>query len=218
MRQYLAGVEKTVRAMTVPNGGTIERMSGETVAEQETTVRARLGGRPIVLVGLMGAGKTTVGRRVATLLSLPFVDSDNEIESVSTMSVPELFEAYGEPEFRALEARVISRLVQQGPRVIATGGGAYMDANTRALLSGNAVTIWLKADLETLMDRVARRANRPLLKAADPKKVMRELMDKRYPVYAEADLTVTSRPVKREVIAAELVQALDRHLLESHRQ
>ena len=123
-------------------------MDGETAPEtgrdDEAPVRERLGGRPIVLVGLMGAGKTTVGRRVATLLSLPFVDSDAEIETVSTMSVPELFEAYGEPEFRALEARVIARLALEGPRVIATGGGAYMNANTRALLSGNAVTIWLK--------------------------------------------------------------------------
>lgn len=189
-------------------------MDGETAAHNETPIRQRLGDRPIVLVGLMGAGKTTVGRRVATLLSLPFVDSDAEIETVSTMTIAELFEAYGEPEFRALEARVIARLVQEGPRVIATGGGAYMNANTRALLSDHAVTVWLKADIETLMERVARRADRPLLRSADPRQVMRELMDKRYPVYAEADLTVTSRPVKREIIAAELVEALERHLRE----
>ncbi|MAU95068.1 MAG: shikimate kinase [Fulvimarina sp.] len=187
-------------------------MDGETAADKDMSIRDRLDGRPIVLVGLMGAGKTTVGRKVATLLSLPFVDSDAEIESVSTMSVAELFETYGEPEFRALEARVIARLVLEGPRVIATGGGAYMNAETRGLLAGKAVTVWLKADLDTLMERVARRADRPLLKAADPRKVMRELMDRRYPVYAQADLTVTSRAVKREVIAAELVETLERHL------
>lgn len=187
-------------------------MDGETAADKDMSIRDRLDGRPIVLVGLMGAGKTTVGRKVATLLSLPFVDSDAEIESVSTMSVAELFETYGEPEFRALEARVIARLVLEGPRVIATGGGAYMNAETRGLLAGKAVTVWLKADLDTLMERVARRADRPLLKAADPRKVMRDLMDRRYPVYAQADLTVTSRAVKREVIAAELVETLERHL------
>lgn len=189
-------------------------MDGETAADKDMSIRDRLDGRPIVLVGLMGAGKTTVGRRVATLLSLPFVDSDAEIESVSTMSVAELFETYGEPEFRALEARVIARLVLEGPRVIATGGGAYMNAETRGLLADKAITVWLKADLDTLMERVVRRADRPLLKAADPRKVMRDLMDRRYPVYAKADLTVTSRAVKREVIAAELVETLERHLRE----
>ncbi|MCE7027691.1 shikimate kinase [Jiella avicenniae] len=187
-------------------------MDGESVEDRGSTIRERLGGRPIVLVGLMGAGKTTVGRRVASLLSLPFVDSDAEIEAVSTMTVPELFEAYGEPEFRALEARVIARLVQDGRRVIATGGGAYMNGETRALLGDKAVTVWLKADLDTLMERVARRADRPLLKASNPRKVMQELMDMRYPVYAGADLTVMSRPVKREVIADELVAALGNHL------
>ena len=187
-------------------------MDGESAVDKGSAIRERLGERPIVLVGLMGAGKTTVGRRVASLLSLPFVDSDAEIETVSTMTVPELFEAYGEPEFRALEARVIARLVQDGRRVIATGGGAYMNADTRALLAEKAVTVWLKADLDTLMERVGRRADRPLLKAADPRKVMQELMDMRYPVYAKADLTVVSRAVKRDVIADELIEALGSHL------
>ncbi|WAP70204.1 shikimate kinase [Jiella pelagia] len=187
-------------------------MDGESAVDKGSAIRERLGERPIVLVGLMGAGKTTVGRRVASLLSLPFVDSDAEIETVSTMTVPELFEAYGEPEFRALEARVIARLVQDGRRVIATGGGAYMNADTRALLAEKAVTVWLKADLDTLMERVGRRADRPLLKAANPRKVMQELMDMRYPVYAKADLTVVSRAVKRDVIADELIEALGSHL------
>lgn len=202
----------------MPNGGTGGQMDGESAVDKGSAIRERLGERPVVLVGLMGAGKTTVGRRVASLLSLPFVDSDAEIEAVSTMTVPELFEAYGEPEFRALEARVIARLVQDGQRVIATGGGAYINAETRALLGGKAVTVWLKADLDTLMERVARRSDRPLLKAENPRKVMQELMDTRYPVYAEADLTILSRAVKREVIADEVIEALAAHLREGAAQ
>lgn len=170
----------------------------------------RLAGRPVVLVGLMGAGKTTVGRRLAQLLDLPFRDTDNEIEKAARMSVPELFEAYGEPEFRALEARVVSRLVAGGPQIIATGGGAYMNEETRALLKRDAVTVWLKADLDLLMDRVSRRSNRPLLRTADPRQVMSDLMEKRYPVYAEADITIETRNAKRDVIANEIVGALER--------
>ncbi|KQT53995.1 MULTISPECIES: shikimate kinase [unclassified Aureimonas] len=173
---------------------------------------ARLGSRSIVLVGLMGAGKTTVGRRLAQILDLPFKDTDAEIETVSRMTVPELFTAYGEPEFRALEARVVTRLAADGPQVLATGGGAFMNAETRQVLSSSAVTVWLKADLDILMERVARRGNRPLLKAADPRAVMQDLMDKRYPVYAAADITIASRNVKREVIADEIAEALDRFL------
>ncbi|KQT44382.1 shikimate kinase [Aureimonas sp. Leaf454] len=174
---------------------------------------SRLGSRSIVLVGLMGAGKTTVGRRLAQVLDLPFKDSDQEIEAVSRMSVPELFAAYGEPEFRALESRVVSRLAAEGPQVLATGGGAFMNEETRRLLAGSAVTVWLKADLDILMERVSRRGNRPLLKAADPRAVMKDLMDARYPVYATADITIASRNVKREVIAEEIAEALDRFLL-----
>ncbi|MDY8107833.1 shikimate kinase [Fulvimarina sp. 2208YS6-2-32] len=175
-------------------------------------VRDRLGDRSIALVGLMGAGKTTVGRRLAAILGLPFSDSDHEIEEVSRMSVPELFEAYGEPEFRALEARVVSRLVQDGPRVLGTGGGAYINPETRLHLKTHAVTVWLKADLDTLMTRVMKRSNRPLLKTADPRATMKTLMDERYPVYAEADITIASRDVKREVIAAEAAEAVQRFL------
>lgn len=173
---------------------------------------ARLGSRSIVLVGLMGAGKTTVGRRLAQVLELPFKDTDAEIETVSRMTVPELFAAYGEPEFRALEARVVTRLAADGPQVLATGGGAFMSEETREVLVTSAVTVWLKADLDILMERVARRGNRPLLKTADPRAVMRELMDKRYPVYATADITIASRNVKREIIADEIAEALDRFL------
>ncbi|MEX6506403.1 shikimate kinase [Jiella sp. M17.18] len=187
-------------------------MSGEGAAKHLDSVQDRLGRRSVVLIGLMGAGKTTVGRKLASLVGLPFRDSDAEIEAASRMSVPELFEAYGEPEFRALEARVIARLTQEGPQVLATGGGAYMREETRLLFRTCAVTVWLKADLDTLMERVSRRQNRPLLKNDNPREVMQRLIDIRYPVYAEADLTIVSRNVRREVVAEEIVAALDRHL------
>jgi shikimate kinase len=174
----------------------------------------RLGDRPIVLVGLMGAGKTAIGRRVAAQLKLPFVDSDHEIETASRMSVPELFEKYGEAEFRALEQRVIARLLHDGARVLATGGGAFMNGDTRSAIREHAVSVWLKADLDTLMARVVRKQNRPLLKADDPRAVMERLMAVRYPVYAEADITVQTRDERREVIADEVIAAVDVFLRE----
>jgi shikimate kinase len=180
--------------------------------ELAASIREKLGTRTIMFVGLMGAGKTVIGRRVAQLLDLPFVDSDHEIESVSRMTIPELFEAYGEPEFRALEQRVIERLLHEGPRVLSTGGGAFMNAQTREVAAKYGVTLWLKADLDLLMERVAKRQNRPLLQNADPRGVMRQLMDARYPVYALADVTVQTRDTKREIITEETVQALADHL------
>ena len=176
-------------------------------------IAARLGGRSITLIGLMGAGKSTIGRKLSQMLQLPFHDTDTEIETAAQMTVAELFAAYGEPEFRALEARVVARLSRDGPQVLATGGGAYMSAETRQLLQKSAVTVWLKADVDVLMERVQRRGNRPLLAAADPRGVMLDLIEKRYPVYAEADITIHSRHVRREVIAEEIIEALDRHLV-----
>ncbi|MBB3996247.1 shikimate kinase [Aureimonas pseudogalii] len=180
-------------------------------ADREDAADLGRGARSVVLVGLMGAGKTTIGRRLAQLLELPFVDTDQEIEDAARMSVAELFAAYGEPEFRALEARVVARLVEGGRQVIATGGGAYMNEGTRRLLRERSVTVWLKADLDTLMERVAKRPTRPLLRTADPRGTLRDLMDKRYPVYAQADLHIHSRNVKRDVIAREIIQSLARH-------
>jgi shikimate kinase len=180
--------------------------------DQGLEIATRLRGRCITLIGLMGAGKSTVGRRLAQLVDLPFRDADTEIESAARMSIAEIFSAYGEPEFRALEARVVARLAQDGPQVLATGGGAYMAEETRAMLREKSVTVWLKADLDVLMERVSRRSTRPLLLAADPRAVMEDLMAKRYPVYGEADITIQSRNVRREVIADEIVEALDRHL------
>ncbi|WP_027167522.1 shikimate kinase [Mesorhizobium sp. WSM3224] len=171
-----------------------------------------LGSRSIIFVGLMGAGKTAIGRKVAMMLALPFMDSDQEIESVSRMTVPELFERYGEPEFRALEQRVILRLLENGPQVLSTGGGAFMNAQTREAISAHGVSVWLKADLDLLMERVSKKQNRPLLKNPDPRGVLERLMSERYPVYATADLTVPTRDDRKEIIAAEVVAALCAHL------
>ncbi len=187
-------------------------MDAKAMTEMVARVRTGIGGRTLVLVGLMGAGKTSVGRRVAQMLGVPFADSDHEIEGVSRMSVPDLFEAYGEAEFRALEQRVVTRLIAGGPAVIATGGGAFMNADTRASIRAHSISIWLKADLDTLMERVSRRQNRPLLKAPDPRAVMRKLMDERYPIYGEADVTVVSRDARHLVVASEIVEAVDRCL------
>ena len=175
-------------------------------------VRERLQGLTVVFVGLMGAGTTAIGRKVAQALELPFVDSDHEIEAVSRMSVPELFERYGEAEFRALEQRVIERLMREGPRIVSTGGGAFMNAQTRQVIVENGISIWLKADLDLLMERVAKKQNRPLLKNRDPRAVMEKLMADRYPVYALADVTVITRDAKREVTTDEVLRALSRHL------
>lgn len=171
-----------------------------------------LGDRSIVFVGLMGAGKTAIGRRVASVLGLAFIDSDHEIETASRMSIPELFERYGEAEFRALEQRVILRILETGPQVLSTGGGAYMNAQTRETIGARGIAVWLKADLDVLMDRVAKKQNRPLLKNADPRAVMQQLIDVRYPVYAEADITVVTRDDRKEVIAVEVVVAIAAHL------
>ncbi|MDH6234114.1 shikimate kinase [Mesorhizobium soli] len=172
----------------------------------------RLGNRSIVFVGLMGAGKTVIGRRVATMLDLPFIDSDHEIETVSRMTIPDLFQRYGEPEFRALEQRVIQRVLEGGPQVLSTGGGAFMNAQTREAVAAHGISVWLKADIDTLMERVGRKPTRPLLQNADPRSVMERLMAERYPVYATADVTVLTREERKEVIADEVVAALDEYL------
>lgn len=175
-------------------------------------IRASLDDRPIVFIGLMGAGKTVIGRKVAQILDLDFIDTDTEIESAARMTIPELFEQYGEPEFRALESRVIARVMKNGARVVSTGGGAFMQPDTRGLVLDHAISVWLKADLDVLMERVMKKQNRPLLKNADPRGVMQRLMDERYPIYAQASLTVVTRDEKRDVIAGEVIAALGAHL------
>jgi shikimate kinase len=182
------------------------------IPELAKTIREALGNKSIVLVGLMGAGKSTVGKKLASLVELPFFDADHEIEKVSTMTIPELFEAYGEAEFRDLERRVIARMLEEGPIVLATGGGAYMNEQTREAIASEAVSLWLKAELDVLMTRVARKQNRPLLKNSDPRGVMERLMTERHPVYALANLTISSREEKKEIIAFEAMQAIAGYL------
>jgi shikimate kinase len=167
-----------------------------------------LGARSIVLVGMMGAGKSSIGRRLALRLALPFIDADAEIEERAGMSIPELFEMHGEAYFRAGEARVLARLLVNGPQVLATGGGAYMNADTRALVRQYGVSVWLKADFDLLLRRIKRRNDRPLLKTDDPAARLQQLIDERYPIYGEADVTVHSRDVPHETIVDEIVAAL----------
>ncbi len=171
-------------------------------------VRAGLGQRSLVLVGLMGCGKSSVGRRLAARLDLPFTDADEAIEKAHRKSINEIFADYGEAYFRDGERRVIARLLGAGPQVLATGGGAFINPETRAAIKASAVSVWLKAELPILMRRVAKRDTRPLLKNSDPESVMRSLMDVRYPIYAEADVTVESRDVPHEVIVSEILAAL----------
>lgn len=167
--------------------------------------------RTIVLVGLMGVGKTTIGRRLAQALNLPFSDADAEIEQAAGCSIADFFELYGEPAFRAGERRVIARLLD-GPRhVLATGGGAFMDDGTRALTKERAVTVWLKADLDLLMKRVLRKQTRPLLKNDDPRGTMERLIAERYPVYAEADVTVETSDQPHDRVVRAILDALERH-------
>jgi len=165
-------------------------------------------GRPIVLVGLMGAGKTTVGRRLAHRLNLPFLDADAEIEAAAGRTIEQLFADFGEPAFRDGERRVIARLLSGAPMVLATGGGAYIDPDTRALIKQRGLSIWLRAELDVLMRRVGKRSNRPLLKQDDPRAVMTRLMDARYPIYGEADLIIDSREGPHEHIVRAILQSL----------
>lgn len=185
--------------------------------EEQAGLLARLGVRSIVFVGLMGAGKTAIGRRVAGELALPFMDSDQEIEAASRMTIPELFERYGETEFRALEQRVIARVLEAGPQVLSTGGGAFMNVQTREVIAAHGISVWLKADIDVLMERVSKKQNRPLLKTADPRATMEKLIAERYPVYATADVTVFTRDERKEVIAAEVIEALAARLAASQR-
>jgi shikimate kinase len=178
------------------------------MADNAARVAANLGSRSIVLVGLMGCGKTSVGRKLSQRLGIPFVDADEEIEQAANKTIKEIFDEHGENYFRAGERRVIARLLNNGPQVLATGGGAFMSAETRDAILRSGISIWLKADLPILMRRVMKRSNRPLLHAANPESVMRDLMTKRYPIYAGADITVTSREVPHDAMADDVIAAL----------
>ena len=179
-----------------------------TTATQEAEITAALGARSIVLVGMMGAGKSTIGRRLSARLRLPFLDADTEIEAAAGMSIPDIFEAHGEPHFRDGEARVIARLLDSGPAVLATGGGAFMREETRNRIGDKAVSIWLKADADIIMKRVKRRADRPLWQTADPAATVGRLIEEREPVYRHADLTIWSRDVPHEKIVDECLEGL----------
>ncbi len=183
-------------------------MARRSIAKEAELVRQRLGQRPIVLVGLMGAGKTSVGRRLAEKLSIPFVDADHEIEAAAGKSIKEIFADHGEPYFREGERRVIQRLIGNGAQVLATGGGAYMNDETRQRIQESGISVWLRATLPILMKRVMKRQDRPLLQNEDPEAVMRGLIDKRYPVYALADVTVESRDVQHGQMVNDVIRAL----------
>ncbi|GEO12675.1 shikimate kinase [Microvirga aerophila] len=172
------------------------------------SITRQLGARSIVLVGLMGAGKSTVGRRLAQKLGLPFRDADHEIEAAAGMSIPDIFSIHGEAYFRDGERRVIGRLLQEGPMVLATGGGAYMNEETRARIAENGVSVWLRADLDVLMRRVRKRATRPLLQNPDPEGTMRQLMAIRHPVYALANLTVDSHEAPHDRVVIDVMKAV----------
>jgi shikimate kinase len=162
-----------------------------------------------VLIGLMGAGKSAIGRRLAVTLELPFADADQEIEIAAGKTINEIFADDGEAYFRDGERRVIARLLGNGCKVLATGGGAFMNAETRERIAATGISVWLKADIDLLMQRVSRRDTRPLLRAADPRAVMQKLIAERHPVYLQADITVRSRDVAHEVIVEEIIAAVE---------
>lgn len=191
---------------------TTEPLPAPTEQFQRRDIVRRLGARPIVLIGMMGAGKSSIGKRLAARLALPFYDADTEIERAANASIEEIFERHGEAYFRSGERRVILRLLSDGPHVLATGGGAYLDAETRAAINADGIPIWLKADFDVLLSRVRRRSNRPLLKGPDPEGTLRRLMEQRYPVYAEAPIHVTSREVAHDTVMGELLEALRGYL------
>jgi shikimate kinase len=177
---------------------------------------ASLGRRSIVLIGMMGVGKSSVGRRLSARLAIPFVDADTEIEKAAGMSIADIFSHHGEEYFRSGEARVIARLLEGGPQVLATGGGAFMNPKTRDAIRVKGVSVWLKAELDVLMRRIAKRRNeRPLLQTADPGETLRALLVEREPVYAQADLTVQSREVAHDAIVADIMTALASWLKEA---
>ena len=187
-------------------------MSPNKIRTDSGSLRDVLGKRSIVLVGLMGAGKTSVGRRLAQTLDLPFVDADHEIEAAAGCTIEDFFELYGEPAFRDGEERVIERLLGSGPQVLSTGGGAFMSEATRHRIARDGVSVWLKADIETLIKRTARRNDRPLLKGGEPETTLRRLIDERYPVYADADVTIESSTESVEASAKLAVQAIADYL------
>ncbi len=187
----------------------IALQNNESAAVSATAILAALGRRSIVLIGMMGVGKSSIGRRLGARLGVPFVDADSEIEKAAGMSIADIFARHGEADFRSGEARVIARLLEGGPQVLATGGGAVMNADTRAAIKAKGVSIWLNAEFDMLMRRISKRKHeRPLLQTADPAATLRALQAEREPIYAQSDLTVQSREVPHDAIVGEIMRAL----------
>jgi shikimate kinase len=180
--------------------------------ELAVSVRRALANRSIILVGMMGSGKSSIGRRVAVAMDLPFVDADAEIEAAAGMTIEEIFRDHGEPYFREGEERVIRRILQKGPQIVSTGGGAVISAQTRAAIAQSGVSIWLDAPVDLLLQRVSRRDNRPLLKTDDPRAVLERLLSERGMYYAEADLRYESRDAPHETVVEEILALLSSHL------
>lgn len=187
----------------------------EQIAQVAAKVRAVLGARSVVLVGMPGCGKSAIGRRLANRLELPFVDADDEIELAAGKAITDIFKEHGEPYFRDGERKVIARILNSGSRVLATGGGAFMSGETRDNIRDRAVSVWLKAELPLLLRRVLKRNNRPLLER-NPEGVMRALVETRYPVYATADITVESRDLPHDVMVFEIIEALAAYAVPRH--
>jgi shikimate kinase len=181
------------------------------VETARNTMLDHLGDRLIVLVGMMASGKTSVGKLLGQRLGIPFVDADHEIETAANMTIPEIFTRHGEADFRSGERRVIARLLRDGPRVLATGGGAFMNEDTRRAIAQRGIAIWLKADAETLYRRARRRSNRPLLQTDDPEATIRRLIEIRYPVYAEASITIQSEDGPHDATVDAVLAALEAH-------
>lgn len=183
-------------------------MARRSLTKEIEDIRKKLGNHSIVLVGLMGAGKSSIGRRLAEKLEVPFVDADHEIEIAADKTIPEIFKDHGEAYFREGERRVISRLIENGAQVLSTGGGAFLNEETRQGIQARGISVWLKADLSLLMKRVMKRADRPLLQTENPEAVMQNLMDQRYPIYATADVIVESRDVQHTQMVNEVIKVL----------
>ena len=194
--------------------GLLEKQTTKNPSIEKTALdlKKALNGRSIVFVGIMGVGKSTIGRRVARLLNIDFVDADAEIELAADLTVSEIFEKFGEPYFRAGERKVIERVLDQGQQLLATGGGAFMDPDTRVTIAKSAVSLWLDADIDLVMQRVSRRKTRPLLQNPDPRKVIEQLMETRNPIYAKADCRFISHDVSRDIIAAEIIELINQKL------
>lgn len=190
----------------------IQDINRAVIADRSSTIRRALGGRSIVLVGIMGVGKSTIGKRLSQYLDIPFVDADKEIEKAAGMDIQDIFDQFGEEAFRSGEKKVIKRLMSEGQKILATGGGAFMNEGIREDVAESGVSVWLNADLDILMKRVQRRANRPLLKTEDPEATMKALLEERNPVYALSDIHIESRTVSRDVIAGEVINLLAENL------